>query len=289
MQSRKTVSCGSQHWDARGVMSISTESRTALTWKLLPAGLLSLSGVPLFALGNDFLGYALVAASIATAVFIDHGLMRHLAVVAAGMVIISLVPLNADLSIGHMALMGGALALAVLVPWLVSRYLYSEKIIKFPINTGRPWPLAAKLYLVGVVALGYFILPAYLIRTGVYHNWPDASDPTIFWRLFLGVNSVGIWDELFFICTTFTLLRQHFPDWLANLLQAVIFSSFLWEIGYQAWGPLLTFPFALLQGYTFKLTKSFTYVVSVHLLFDFVLFLALVHAHNRDWLPIFLY
>jgi hypothetical protein len=27
----------------------------------------------------------------------------------------------------------------------------------------------------------------------------------------------------------------------------------------------------------------------VHLTFDFVLFLALVHAHNRDWLPIFLY
>jgi hypothetical protein len=54
-------------------------------------------------------------------------------------------------------------------------------------------------------------------------------------------------------------------------------------------GPLLTFPFAMLQGYTFKLTKSLTYVVSVHLIFDLVLFLALVHAHNRDWLPVFLY
>jgi membrane protease YdiL (CAAX protease family) len=185
--------------------------------------------------------------------------------------------------------MGGALALAVLVPWLVSRFAYREDIIRFPVNTGRKWPLSAKLYLIGVVALGYFILPVYLVSTGVYRNWPDASDPTIFWRLFLGVNAVGIWDELFFICTTFTLLRRHFPDWLANILQAVVFSSFLWEIGYMAWGPLLTFPFALLQGYTFKLTKSFTYVVSVHLLFDFVLFLTLVHAHNRDWLPIFLY
>lgn len=263
--------------------------RTALTWKLLPAALLSLSGVPLFALGNGVAGYGLLVASVVTAAFIDARLMRHLALIAAGMTIFSLVPLNADLSTEHMALMGGALTLAVLVPWLVSRFVYREDIIKFPVNTGRKWPLAAKLYLIGVVALGYFILPVYLIRTGVYQNWPDASDPEIFWRLFLGVNAVGIWDELFFICTTFTLLRQHFPDWLANLLQAVVFSSFLWEIGYQSWGPLLTFPFALLQGYTFKLTKSFTYVVSVHLLFDFVLFLALVHAHNRDWLPIFLY
>jgi membrane protease YdiL (CAAX protease family) len=270
--------------------SISTEPpRTALSWKLVPAVLLSASGVLLFGVENDFVGYGMLAMSLVTAALIDRGFVRHLALVAAGLVIISLVPLNADLGIRHMTLMGGALTLAVLVPWLVSRFVYREKIIKFPVNTGRKWPLTAKLYLIGVVALGYFILPVYLISTEVYQNWPDASGPTIFWRLFLGVNAVGIWDELFFICTTFTLLREHFPDWLANLLQAVVFSSFLWEIGYQAWGPLLTFPFALLQGYTFKLTKSFTYVVSVHLVFDLVLFLALVHAHNRDWLPIFLY
>ncbi|WP_336245064.1 CPBP family intramembrane glutamic endopeptidase [Paeniglutamicibacter quisquiliarum] len=263
--------------------------RTALSWKVLPAALLSTSGVLLFGVGNDPAGYGLLALSLLTAAVIDRRLARHLALIAAGLAIISLVPLNADLSIQHMILMGGALALAVLLPWLASRFIYREEIIKFPVNTGRKWPLAAKLYLLGVVALGYLILPMYLIGTGVFHNWPDASDPTIFWRLFLGVNAVGIWDELFFICTTFTLLRQHFPDWLANILQAVVFSSFLWEIGYQAWGPLLTFPFALLQGYTFKLTKSLTYVVSVHLIFDFVLFLVLVHAHNRDWLPIFLY
>lgn len=264
-------------------------SRTALSWKLLPAGLLSASAVPLFGLSNDLAGYSLLGLSLLLAAVIDRELARHLALIAAGLVIISLVPLNADLSIAHMLSMGGALALAVLVPWLVSKFVYREQIIKFPVNTGRKWPLAAKLYLLGVVALGFLILPVYLISTGVYQNWPDASDPSIFWRLFVGVNAVGIWDELFFICTTFTLLRRHFPDWLANILQAVIFSSFLWEIGYQAWGPLLTFPFALLQGYTFKLTKSLPYVVSVHLIFDFVLFLALVHAHNRDWLPIFLY
>jgi len=263
--------------------------RTALNWKLLPAALLAFSGVLLFGVENDLVGYSLLMLSLLAAAMIDRRLARHLTLIAAGLAAISLVPLNADLSLGHMALMGGALAVAVVVPWLISRFVYREKIIKFPVNTGRKWPLIAKLYLLGVVALGYFILPVYLISTGIYQNWPDASDPTIFWRLFLGVNSVGIWDELFFICTTFTLLRQHFPDWLANLLQAVIFSSFLWEIGYQSWGPLLTFPFALLQGYTFKLTKSLTYVISVHLIFDFVLFLALVHAHNPAWLPIFLY
>jgi hypothetical protein len=65
--------------------------------------------------------------------------------------------------------------------------------------------------------------------------------------------------------------------------------SFLWELGYRSWGPLMTVPFALLQGFIFARTKSLTYVVCVHLLFDLVVFLVLVHAHNPGWLSIFLY
>jgi hypothetical protein len=64
--------------------------------------------------------------------------------------------------------------------------------------------------------------------------------------------------------------------------------SFLWELGYQSWGPLLTIPFALLQGFTFMITKSLTYVLIVHLLFDLVVFLVIVHARNPGALPIFL-
>ena len=264
-------------------------SRSSVFWKLPPALLVSASAFFLFALQWNIAGYASLAAALLISAFVDWMLFRDLMLIAIGLAIISLVPLNADLSIFHMVQMGTALALAVIVPFAISRFILREKTIRFPVLTGKPWSLPAKLYLPGVVVLGYLILPYYLISTGVYQNWPDAtSDPSVFWRLFVGVNSVGIWDELFFICIAFTLLRRHFPVWLANLLQAVIFSSFLWEIGYQAWGPLLTFPFALLQGYTFSLTKSLSYVVSVHLLFDFVLFLALVHAHNPEWLAIFL-
>ena len=257
--------------------------------KLLPAVLLSGSAVLLFGVDLPVAGYAMVAASLLLAAVLDRALLKDLALIAAGMVIISTVPLNADLSLGHMAVMGSALTAAVLIPYLVSRYLYRDHAIRFPVRTGQRWTRIQVSYLALVVLLGYAILPVYLISTGVYQNWPDPSDPDVFVRLFVGINAVGIWDELFFVCTVYTLLRRHFPNWLANLLQAAIFASFLWEIGYQSWGPLLTVPFALLQGYTFSLTRSFTYVVSVHLLFDLVLFLALVHAHNRDWVPIFIY
>ena len=102
------------------------------------------------------------------------------------------------------------------------------------------------------------------------------------------MNFVGTWDELFFICTCFALLRRHFGVWTANLLQATIFVSFLWELGYQAWGPLLTAPFALLQGWLFARTGSLLYVLIVHLLFDVVVFLAIVHARHPGAIPIFL-
>ena len=87
-------------------------------------------------------------------------------------------------------------------------------------------------------------------------------------RLFVGVGAVGMWDELFFICTSSRCCGGTSPIWQANLLQATVFVSFLWELGYQAWGPLLTIPFALVQAYIFKRTRSLTYVVTVHLLFD---------------------
>ena len=102
------------------------------------------------------------------------------------------------------------------------------------------------------------------------------------------MNAVGIWDELFFICVVLALLRPHFPFWLANLLQAAVFVSFLWELGYRAWGPLLTIPFALIQGWIFRRTTSLTYVVAVHLLFDLFVFMVLVHAHDPSMFDIFL-
>ena len=59
-----------------------------------------------------------------------------------------------------------------------------------------------------------------------------------------------MWDELFFICTVFALLRHDIcPCWQANILQATIFVSFLWELGYRSWGPTPHHdPFALAAG-----------------------------------------
>jgi len=130
-------------------------------------------------------------------------------------------------------------------------------------------------------------LPFYFIGSGAYLNWPEITGGQEIARLFVGVNAVGIWDELFFVCVVFALYREHFGLWTANLLQAAVFVSFLWELGYREWGPLLTVPFALVQGWIFSWSKSLTYVVAVHLLFDVVVFAVLVHAHHPELFDVF--
>jgi membrane protease YdiL (CAAX protease family) len=260
-----------------------------LSWALLPAAAVSLSAFFLFGLQVAVAGYALLAAGLVGAYFLDRALARDLTLIAAGIAIVSTTSVEADLRWDRFFTIGTVLALAVAVPFLIDRRVYRREVLTFPWRTGRRWPSIEKAYVVLVPLLGWMILPFYFIRSGAYLNWPHVTEPSELARFFVGVNAVGTWDELFFICTCFVLLRRHFPLWQANILQAAIFVSFLWELGYRSWGPLFTVPFALLQGYIFARTRSLTYVLVVHLLFDAIVFLSIVHAHNPQWLRIFVY
>jgi membrane protease YdiL (CAAX protease family) len=274
------------------------------SWGLAPALLVCLAAPAFFVVRVPWLGWVLLAAGLAVALLTERmdaaarppapggsirppSLLRNLSLIAVGLLIVSAIPLKAELD--NLAILRFAIALggAVAVPYAISRWVYQDRAIRFPWRGGGRWTRFQWTWLIAVLLLGWLILPFYFITSGVYLNWPVVDTPELIARLFVGVGAVGIWDELFFICTCLALLRRHFPFWQANILQSVVFVSFLWELGYQAWGPLLTIPFALLQGFIFMKTRSLTYVVTVHLLFDAVVFLVLVHAHNPgmlDWL-----
>ena len=272
--------------------------RPALSWALLPAILLAGSAPLMFAfrgasLAQTIAAYGLLVGALVIAWLFDRngrseGLFKDLLLIAIGMVIVSTVSVKADISWGNFFLLGLVLASAVAVPYLISRFIFKDRLIRFKWRGGWPWTRVLWGYLVLVLFLGWLILPFYFITSGVYLNWPNTVTWDEIGRLFVGVNAVGLWDELFFILTVFVLLMRHFPVWQANLLQMVIFVSFLWELGYQSWGPLLTIPFALLQGWIYFQTKSLAYVVTVHLLFDAVVFLVIVHARNDGVIPFFL-
>ncbi len=285
------------------------------SWGLLPALLVCLAAPAFFLVRLPWLGWALLAAGVAGALLLarwdaarsagsgapvggndiaagipapgarDGGihppsLVRDLSLIALGLLIVSAIPLAARLDDFAFVRFTLALGGAVVVPYAISRWVYRDRAITFPWRGGGRWTVFQWSWLGAVLVLGWLILPFYFITTGVYRNWPVVDTPELIARLFVGVGSVGLWDELFFICVVFALLRRHFPFWQADGLQAIVFVSFLWELGYQAWGPVLTIPFALLQGFIFMKTRSLAYIVTVHLLFDAVVFLVLVHAHN---------
>lgn len=239
----------------------------------------SASAVWLIALQQPAIGLGVLAVGLGLAFWVDRQLARTLAIVASGLVILSLTSLEADLSDLGMLRFTLVLGGAVLVPTLLARRLISPDAVTFPVR-GRRWTGLQWWYLGAVIVIAYLLLPFYFVGSGAYANWPAVATADEIGRLFVGVNAVGIWDELFFVCIVFALYRRHVQLWTANVLQAIVFVSFLWELGYRSWGPLLTIPFALVQGWIFATTASLGYVVTVHLLFDAIVFLVLVHAHN---------
>lgn len=262
--------------------------RPALSWRVLPALAVCLAAPAFFVLLQPWLGWLLLAVGVGAAMMgerravltAERSLTRDLSLIALGLLIVSAIPLKAELDNAAMLRFTLALGGAVAVPYAVSRWVYRDHAVRFPRRGGGRWTRWQWAWLVAVLLLGWAILPFYFITSGVYQNWPVVDTPDLVARLFVGVGAVGIWDELFFICTCFALLRRHVADATANVLQAIVFVSFLWELGYQAWGPMLTIPFALLQAIIFLRTRSLGYVVTVHLLFDAVVFAVLVHAHN---------
>ena len=258
-------------------------------WSFVAAALVSLSGIFFFVTKWHAAGYFSLFFALSIASIVSTKLFRDLSLIAIALVIMSFVQINTDISYEHMLVMGSAMVAIIAIPYLISRYVYKDYAIHFPWHFREPWARDKWLYLAFVGVIGYAVLPFYMISTGVYMNWPAVSSADEVTRLFIGTNVLGIWDELFFICTVFVLLRRHFPFWQANMLQAILFTSFLFELGFGSWGPYMIFLFALIQGFIFMRTQSLLYIVTVHLLFDLIFFMVLIHAHNPTVFPIFIY
>ncbi len=238
-------------------------------------------------LQQQALGYTLLACGAISLLGAGRAFAKHIVLIFISISIIALAPISTSIELTHIMQMGALLGLAVLIPYLVVRFVYKESVIRFPASR-HTWTRGHIGYLLLALVLSYLILPFWMASTGGYQNWSVQADPYHLALLFLGTNGLGIWDELFFIVTALALLRTHLPFRVANLVQAVLFTSFLYELGFRGWAPFIIFPFALLQGLVFKKTENLLYIVAIHLTIDFVLYLALINAHHPQLLPIFI-
>jgi len=249
--------------------------------------LLMIGTVITIPLQNKFLGYSILLLGMVSAVGAGRAVARHLLLVFLSIGIIGITPISTSIDLVHILSMGAFIGAAVAIPYLVTRYVYRENVIHFPVSR-HTWTRGHIGYLLLALLLCYLILPFWMHTTGEYNNWQVLATPYHLFVLFLGTNGLGIWDELFFIVTVLALVKRHVPFHHANVVQAVLFTSFLYELGFRGWAPVVIFPFALLQGLVFRKTDNLVYIIAIHLTIDFVLYLALINAHHSHLLNIFI-
>ena len=66
--------------------------------------------------------------------------------------------------------------LAVSVPFVIDRFVYRRKAVRFPWRSRQQKTKGQLAYLIVVPLLGWAILPFYFIRSGTYLNWPQITD-----------------------------------------------------------------------------------------------------------------
>ncbi len=214
----------------------------------------------------------------------EPALRRRLGVLLGCVALLAAIDINASTSNRNFVQIGVPFLLVILVPALilgrtdpgVIRYRFWPKV----------WRKADIVYTILSVPLAWLILEFYWwVNPDQYLQWalPPEPDPGEIKRLFIGINAVGIWDELFFVNTVFAVLRSLFRFPVANALQAVVYTSVLFDMAFIGIGPLIIYVFAWTQGSMFEKSESLLWVLIVHLIVDFFLVAAIVHSYYPDY------
>ncbi|OHA65190.1 MAG: hypothetical protein A3E07_02660 [Candidatus Wildermuthbacteria bacterium RIFCSPHIGHO2_12_FULL_45_9] len=249
--------------------------------------LLCASTVVLVALQLHIYGWILWGIGMTSLLLCKREFSKNILLLYLSIAVFGFTPINTDISSFHIVTMGAALFLALGIPYSISRFIYKDHLVRFRFHHGRGWYKSEVMYIGLTLIVTYFLLPFYLQNTGAYANWNVDPGISMLSRLFIGTMGLGIWDELFFINTVFVIFQRFLRFFWANLFQGILFSSFLYELGFTGWGFVMIFFFALIQGWVFKKTDSLLYVITIHVALDAVLFLSLIHAHHPDWMPLF--
>ncbi|MBW3569065.1 hypothetical protein KY385_02955 [Candidatus Parcubacteria bacterium] len=246
------------------------------------------SVIVLMAFQIKILGFLMLAAGILGLVLCSKDFRRNIGLVYGCAALLGITPINTSTDFPHILTMGVPLFLAVFGPYLISKYIYKNHLVRFPFRKDREWKKREISYVLFTAIVGFLILPPMLRSGNSFQNWEILPGAWNLAESYIGLNAVGIWDELFFISTVLGIFRRHLPFWAANLAQTAFFTSFLYTLGFQGWAPAIIIPFALSQGYIFKKTDSLLYVLTIHLTLDLVLHLTIVHLHHPSWLPFFI-
>jgi hypothetical protein len=247
------------------------------------AALLSFSAatVVLIPLEHYWLGAALWLVSLAcTLRDPEAAVRRRLGLLLACVAILAAAPIHTGTDTRHFFTLGVPFAAVILLPALVLART-DPGVIRY-----RFWPHRFRWLDLFYVAISFPL--AYWVINWYFHyndfmpfQWtlPAEQNESATFRLFLGINAVGIWDELFFVNTVYAVLRSFLPFRIANLVQAVVYTSVLTDMAFIGVGPILVYLFALTQGSMFEESENLLYVLIVHVVVDYFLFAAIAQGY----------
>ena len=216
-------------------------------------------------------------------------LRRRMAILLGCVVVLGLCDINPGLSNENFLKLGLPFTLVIVLPSLIQHF-GDRGIIRY-----RFWPVHWRkhdiIYTILSIPLAWVILRSYewgnrtFLNDELFRHWllPAEPDPAIIKRLFVGINLVGIWDELFFVNTAFALLRSLFAFRVANTVQAILYTAVLYDMAFTGCGLFIVFFFAWTQGSMFEKSESLLWVLVVHLIVDYFLVAFIVQTYYPDY------
>lgn len=220
----------------------------------------------------------------------DRVLRRNMSVLLVCIAVLAAAPIHTELSTRHFIGIGIPFFVVTAGPFLFMRWRAPGEVV------WRFWPrefsLRDLIYTIISIPLAWGIIWVYFfhLTPEMPTQWPMPAehDMGMVRRLVIGINCVGIWDELFFVNTVYLLLRRLYPAWLANLGQSVVYTSVLYTMAFVGAGPAIVYFFALTQGVMYEKSRVLLYVLLVHLIVDaFLVFAILQYYYPGSSLTVF--
>jgi hypothetical protein len=228
-----------------------------------------LVGIPIWLLSAGFVGAAG-----------DPAFGRRMGVLLGCVLLLAAAPIHTDTANASFLILGSFFVAAVVLP--TALLAFSDRgVIRY-----RFWPRRfswrdAFYVLVSIPAAWAALRVYFSLSPEVSRNWflPPLPNDEFLWRLFIGINLVGIWDELFFVNVCYAVLRSLFAFPVANLAQSVIYTAVLYDMAFTGVGPFFVYGFALTQGALFERSENLLTVLLVHLIVDYFLFQEIVASY----------
>jgi membrane protease YdiL (CAAX protease family) len=240
-------------------------------------------------LHSDIIGLTSFITAAITVWWMPDAQRKYLAILLAAVALMAINPVAPTLNPGRVAIIYPLMVAAVVVPYLLSHYFFRQHLVHFNFDWRRRWTRFEIGYIAYIAASAYLICPYYLTSTGAYLRWehiPPTLGPTL--ASFSAITATGIWEEFFFIGVVYNILRRYMSFWWANTIQALLFTTFLYQMGFRYWAPAFLLVYAFGQGFMFERTKSLLYVLVVHVFADTLIFLSLMDAYFPHLAPYFI-